>query len=178
MAVSASEKSRAAAVSALVKRDAGFRVTQSGSTRDQGIRVRTAGGRDGYPSISITDPFEAIHDEEEIARVIEYRRSYIATCLDKRGYTYNITWGAGETLCSIRVTGRGKSPKPTPPKTHTAKISFEIDPEAARQHLGATFRGDDSQLAAAMADAISEMIEVSNAASLGAIVVVKNEFVR
>ncbi len=70
--------------------------------------------------------------------------------------------------------------KKAAPKVHTAKISFEIDPAAAVKYLGWSFekKYTEAELALAVGDAISEMIEVSNAHNLGAIRIVKNEFVR
>jgi hypothetical protein len=182
MAVSASAKSRAAAISALIKRDAGFHVRPTGDKRDTGVTVRS-GDRllnDDWPRILITDPNDVIHDQAEISRVIEYRRYNISAALDKRGYTYETTWIDGDTICTIQVTGRNtaKAAKaPRQSKTHTVVLQFQINADAARQYLGSCAQDvDENQLARMVGAAISEMIEVSNAANLGAIVVTKNTF--
>lgn len=179
MAVSASAKSRAAAISALIKRDSGYAVESSSQSRPTGIKVRAHGS--GETSITIYDAYDGVNGQEQARKFVQQRRECIERDLARRGYRYYLT-GSDNEDGTVRIQVRAEKDKPArkkaAPKTHVAKISFEIDPEAARQYLGTTFRGDDSRLAAAMADAISEMIEVSNAAALGAITIVKNEFVR
>lgn len=177
MAVSASEKSRAAAVSALIRRDAGFRVTQSGSTRDQGIKVRTAGGRDGYPSIVISDPYESINDAAESDRIVEYRRYNIARELDKRGYTYETTWIDGNHFCSIRITGKDKAARPSKTVAHKTLITFEIDRTAAAYYLGKDEDTDatDAELAQQlMAELLTDYLQGSNAYRDGALKSITN----
>jgi hypothetical protein len=132
MAVSASAKSRAAAISSLIRKEAGFRVTPSGSNRDQGIKVRSAGGGNDYPSIVISDPFEAIHDDAEINRIIEYRRYNVAKALDARGYVYDTVRTEGSNLCIIRITGKIAVPK----KTKAQKPrGVEFNESAPQLHL-------------------------------------------
>ncbi len=179
MAVSAQARSRAAAISALIKRDSGYNVESSASRRPTGVRIR-CNGTSEYATINIYDPYDGTTGVEQAQRFVAQRSECIQRDLTKRGYTFYLS-GVTEVSCRIHVTGRDKpARKKAAPKVHTAKISFEIDPAAAVKYLGWSFekKYTEAELALAVGDAISEMIEVSNAHNLGAIRIVKNEFVR
>lgn len=178
MAVSASAKSRAAAVSALISRDAGFHVTPKdvrAGRRFTGIVVRAAMGRDGWPSITVSDPYDRPADHAEARHVVSYRREYIERHLRVRGYWFDLEHDEAANVTRFVIWGK-RNARST--KEHKVELTFTIDLEAARAYLGNLAAEDDGErgLAAALAGEISEMIQASNAYQ--AIQVLNTKFVR
>lgn len=190
MAISASAKSRAAAVSALIKRDSGYNVQSSSNNRHTGIKIFA--GDDlfdgGWPHVFISDPWEREADDEGAKKAVSERLHCITRDLARRGYTFEYSTNHEENTARIKVTGKAAkgelvnemTGKVDSAKEFRAEVVFRIpDLAGARAYLGEGYENATApELAQELVSCLWEMIGSTRAYEQGAIELVRSTLMK